>query len=280
MGEQQGSVSFDPIADRYDATRYYPPDVADRIATGLARIGGLGVGAHLLEIGIGTGRIALPLLAQGINITGVDISPLMVERLQTKYTDGQAEDPFRSWGALDVVMADMTALPFSDGAFDAAIAVHVFHLVSPWRRALDEVLRVVKPGGSFLLGQDVRTFESHNRIHDAWEAIIEQLGYVPSLVGAQGYTGIVSELRQRGIKIEERVLANWEISAAPAVALASIVEREWSKTWRVPDDLFGESVRLLTAWVQAEYGKRLDVPERGAYAFKVARAIVPRVPSP
>lgn len=275
MQEQHGSVSFDPIADRYDATRYYPPDIAERIATGLLRLGRLAIGARLLEIGIGTGRIALPLLAQGVDVTGVDISPRMLERLQAKYTDGQTSDPLRAWGALAIIMGDMTALPFSDNAFDAAVAVHVFHLVSPWQRALDEVLRVVKPGGSFLLGQDVRTHETQHHIHDTWEEIVEQLGYVHSPVGAQGYAAVVDELRQRGVTLEERVLATWEISQAPSDALTDIVEREWSRTWRVPDDIFAESVRRLTTWAHAEYCDRLDTPERGEYAFKVAHAIVP-----
>lgn len=275
MREQHESVSFDPIADRYDNTRYYPPDVAERIASGLLRLGGLALGAHLLEIGIGTGRIALPLLAEGVDVTGVDISSRMLEHLQAKYTDRQTSDPLRAWGALAIVMGDITALPFSDNAFDAAVAVHVFHLVSPWRRALDEVLRVVKPGGSFLLGQDVRTLESHNRIHDTWEEIVEQLGYVHSNVGAEGYTAVVAELRQRDITVEEYVLATWESSSAPSAALTDIAGREWSRTWRVPDAIFAESVRHLTSWAHAEYGDRLDRPERGEYAFKVARAIVP-----
>lgn len=275
MDEQHRSVSFDPIADRYDATRYYPPDVTERIAAGLIRLGGLAIGADLLEIGIGTGRIALPLLAQGIDVTGVDISPRMVEHLQAKYTAMQAAEPLRPWGALDVVMTDMSTLPFSDSAFDAAVAVHVFHLVSSWRRALDEVLRVVKGGGSFLLGQDVRTLEAHNRIHDTWEEIVEQLGYVSSNVGAQGYNAVVDELRQRGVTVEEHTLAHWEAWKAPSEALRDIVEREWSRTWRVPDDIFAESARRLTAWAQAEYGNRLDIPQRSEQAFKVARALVP-----
>ena len=278
MPEPQQSVSFDPIADRYDNTRYYPPDVAERIAGGLLRLGHLTVGDRMLEIGIGTGRIALPLLARGVDVTGVDISPRMVERLQAKYTAGKATAPQDRWGALDIVMADMTALPFSDAAFDAAVGVHVLHLVSPWLRALDEVLRVVKPGGSFLLGQDVRTLEAHNRIHDQWEQIVEQLGYTPASVGAHGYDAVVAELRRRGITLEERILTTWELSVAPRAALTSIVEREWSKTWRVPDDLFAESVRHLSTWVQTEYGDRLDMPEPGEYAFKVARAIVPPHP--
>jgi hypothetical protein len=114
-----------------------------------------------------------------------------------------------------------------------------------------------------------------NRIHDKWQEIVEQLGYVPSPVGAQGYNAVIVELRDRRVTVEEHVLAEWEEWNPPSDALKEIVEREWSRTWRVPDDIFAESVRRLTAWAQAEYGGRLHIPERGEYAFKVARAIVP-----
>jgi hypothetical protein len=75
--------------------------------------------------------------------------------------------------------------------------------------------------------------------------------------------------------VEEHVLATWEEWKVPSEALRDIVEREWSRTWRVPDDIFAESARRLTAWAQAEYGSRLDIPQRSEQAFKVARALVP-----
>ncbi len=78
------SLSFDRVAGRYDTTRGYPPDVARQIAAGDG-LGQLKPAAAALEIGIGTGRIALPLLECGVNVTGVDISPLMLEQLSAKY---------------------------------------------------------------------------------------------------------------------------------------------------------------------------------------------------
>ena len=64
------SLSFDRVADRYDATRVHPAEASAEIAAGLMRVGGIQAGAEVLEIGIGTGRIALPLLASGVNVTG------------------------------------------------------------------------------------------------------------------------------------------------------------------------------------------------------------------
>jgi ubiquinone/menaquinone biosynthesis C-methylase UbiE len=269
------SLSFDRVADRYDATRFYPPDVAARIAAGLIRLGSVPPGGAVLEIGVGTGRIALPLLAEGVQVTGVDISDRMVARLRAKYEAARAADPDRKWGALDMELGDMTAIPFAGDCFDAAVAVHVLHLVPEWRRALDEVVRVVKPGGAFLLGQDVRNDRPRNLIHDEWDTIVRELGHTPDPVGAHGYTAVVEELKRRGLDVQEHTLATWQGGSVPRAALEDITQRLFSRTWAVPDDLFAESARRLTAWAEREFGDGLDTPQRATYSFKVAVARVP-----
>ena len=214
-----GSISFDPVADRYDDTRGYSAEVAERIATGLMRVGSVAASNHLLEIGIGTGRIALPLLREGVHVTGVDISPLMVERLRAKLAQQQAIRPDRSWGKLTLAMADMTALPFDDGSFDAAVGVHVLHLVPEWRKALDEALRVVRRGGALLMGQDVHGGSSPNGVlQDQWREIVTRLGHPPVTVGAPGFLAIVGELQQRGLPIAIETLAAWDVQQTPRAA--------------------------------------------------------------
>ncbi len=269
------SVSFDRVAHLYDATRGYPPEVSERIATGLMRLGPAPAGSSVLEIGIGTGRIALPLLAHGVNMSGVDISPLMVSQLRDKYDALREAEPDREWGALTVDMADMTALPYGEDSFDAAVAVHVLHLVPEWRAALDEVLRVVKPGGSFLLGQDIHPNASTGaRTQDVWSEIVAKLGYSTKAVGARGYTAIVEELRGRGLEVTESVLATWETQQTPRDAIEYIAGRVWSRTWSVPDEPFEESIRQLRAWADEHYAGKLDEPQRSQHSFKVARAAV------
>src|SRR6185312_2650016 len=105
--------------------------------------------------------------------------------------------PERSWGELTLAMADMTALPFDDGSFDAAVGVHVLHLVPEWRRALDEALRVVHRSGALLIGQDVHGGSSPNGVlQDQWREIVTRLGHPPVTVGAPGFLAIVGELQQ------------------------------------------------------------------------------------
>jgi len=270
-----GSISFDPVADRYDDTRGYSAEVAERIATGLMRVGPVAAGSRLLEIGIGTGRIALPLLRNGVNIAGVDISLLMVERLRAKLAQQQAAEPERSWGKLTLEMADMTALPFADDSFDAAVGVHVLHLVPEWRKALDETLRVIRSGGALLIGQDVHGGSyPHAVIQEQWRDIIARLGHPPITVGAPGFQAIVDELTRRGLAVTVETLTTWEVEQTPRSALQYIASRTWSRTWPAPDDAFAESVRQLTDWVERHYKGRMDTPQNSPHSFKVARAAV------
>lgn len=71
------------IAERYDASESDPllQAVIDRTVSFLAGLAGDG---DALELGIGTGRIALPLRRRGVRVTGIDLSPAMVARLRAK----------------------------------------------------------------------------------------------------------------------------------------------------------------------------------------------------
>jgi len=265
------SLSFDRVADRYDATRGYPPEAAVEIAAGLMRVGGLQPGAEILEIGIGTGRIALPLLANGVNVTGVDIAQRMLDQLQAKYAAWQAESGPREAGRLTAQIADITALPFADAAFDAVVAVHVLHLVPEWRTALDEALRVLRPGGALLLGQDIAAPGAMNHdIQDHWAKIARDLGAPPQRIGARTFADILEELRARGLSPTESILASWEHVATPRGVVEYVAGRVWSQTWNVPDDVFDESVRQLRVWVEREYAGRMDDPITTRLSFKVA----------
>jgi ubiquinone/menaquinone biosynthesis C-methylase UbiE len=134
------SISFDRAADYYDATRSLPPDQSDAVADLLAaELRGRG---RSLEIGVGTGRIARPLVERSIDLVGIDLAPAMLTRLVDN-AGGRAPLP--------LAVADATALPFKDASYDAVLASHVFHLIPDWQQAADEAIRVLRPGGALLV---------------------------------------------------------------------------------------------------------------------------------
>ena len=73
----------EPVAARYDDSTgaYFDPATIDATADFLAD---LAAGGAVLELGIGTGRIALPLAARGVRVHGIDLSEPMVARLRAK----------------------------------------------------------------------------------------------------------------------------------------------------------------------------------------------------
>ena len=140
------SVSFDQAAGYYDQTRGFPPGVGEVVAEAAADL--IGPAQRVLEVGIGTGRIARPMIARGYAVTGIDLSGKMMARLL------EALPPAAPRPAL--LQGDAVQLPFAAGSFDAAVTVHVFHLIAGWRDAAGELRRCLKPGGVLLSGHDWR----------------------------------------------------------------------------------------------------------------------------
>jgi ubiquinone/menaquinone biosynthesis C-methylase UbiE len=156
------SISFDRIAARYDTTRGFPPGIDAHIGAAFRRRSGLPAGARLLEIGVGTGRIAHPLASQGYRYIGVDISVEMMRRLRERL----AQDT-----PVSLLRGDATALPLRDASVDGAITVHVFHLIAGWELAVAELQRVIRPGGILAVGfNDVGELPPAERLRERWRA--------------------------------------------------------------------------------------------------------------
>jgi SAM-dependent methyltransferase len=80
MADYDVSTYGDRIADVYDRL----PQVPDNAEAAVAALASLAGSGPVLELGIGTGRIALPLAARGLAVHGIDASEAMVKRLRTK----------------------------------------------------------------------------------------------------------------------------------------------------------------------------------------------------
>ena len=137
--ERAESLVFDRVVEYYDKTRSLSSASMDKLVPLIRRTVGDG---PCLEIGVGTGRIALPLQAAGTDMVGLDLSQAMMQRL-VHNAGGVAPFP--------LVRADASSLPFIDDSFAAALAVHVLHLIPEWRQALAELGRVVRPSGPLVI---------------------------------------------------------------------------------------------------------------------------------
>jgi SAM-dependent methyltransferase len=108
----------------------------------------------ILDAGCGAGRTSIA-LGRGLKAGRI----VAVDRFDAGYIDdgGRAllERNLRLAGLADrvsVEVADLVALPFPNGAFDGAVSAHVYdHLGDAKARGLGEIIRVLKPGGRFLM---------------------------------------------------------------------------------------------------------------------------------
>ena len=224
------SVNFDRAADIYDATRALPPHVQEALTERLLEL--LSDVDRVLEVGIGTGRIARPLAARGRRVCGVDISRRMLERLMAQLEAGH-ERP-------DLALADATRLPFADGSFGALLSFHVVHLIPDWERALGEARRVIADGGRFIYYQRRDAYKCWTDSNDKLTELLERRGFTrrerPSV------EEIDEKLRSLGASVEAEEIAEEEESVTPAEMLADTKARTHSWSWEIPDELFWDFV--------------------------------------
>lgn len=239
------SIAFDRAVDYYDRTRALPAGVEDRMAEA--------VGAELrdrgrvLEIGIGTGRIALPLIAAGVDLVGLDLSAPMLERLAAK-----AAEP------VPVVLGDAIRLPFRDASFGAAYAVHVLHLIPEWRAAVGELVRVVAPGGVLLVSQ-------------GWWGLVAYTDVIEAFAAGAGldlrHIGLNDEAELDAALPEARPRELVRIEGSQTLTLRETIDRLrgglYSFTWAATDEARGRGADAAEELARERYGS-LDEPREMA----------------
>jgi ubiquinone/menaquinone biosynthesis C-methylase UbiE len=111
-----------------------------RLAPKLIEFGGVERGDKILDAGSGTGSLtgAFASLAEPASIVAVDLEDVYLGAAKEKIRDRR----------VSFQIADVTALPFPDGAFDRAYSLLVLQFVPETTKAIQELRRVVRPGGS------------------------------------------------------------------------------------------------------------------------------------
>lgn len=136
---------YEQAADRYDQGM----DLMDRLLFAAGRVATCSLAAgKTVEIGIGTGR-NLPLYPAGIELTGIDLSPAMLDVARKRAEQHGI--------TVHVQEGDAQALPFDEASFDTAVSTLTLCTVPDCEKAAVEARRVLRPGGRFLLLEHVRS---------------------------------------------------------------------------------------------------------------------------
>jgi len=248
------------VSGQYDRQRQHPPAISSRIGQFIAGL--LPRTADVLELGIGTGRIALPVMAAGCRVTGVDLSADMLAQLQ--------ESSQRHGAGPALLRADISRLPVRDACFDGVTAVHVLHLVSAWEQALADALRALRPGGMLLLGRDwIDPAGMAGQLQAEFRRVVLDI-MGPQLKAPTGGRSVDAALRDLGAQAlhtgqRELIAAEWETELSPEDILSAIRQRTYAESWVLPDDMLDpvdERMRAFVAQRWASFDEAQPVRRR------------------
>lgn len=232
------------VAQRYRDQRAHPPHVSADIGRAIAAL--THPNARVLEIGIGTGRIARPVVEAGCQVVGFDLSAEML---------GELEHP-----NLTVFQADMHHLPLCANCCDVALAVHVLHLAKDWRQVLREATRVLHPDGIFVQGDDWIDPQSvvgllRDELRQRAMAMFPNTRPPAAGIDKQTY---LNELGAE--EVDEQVAAEWITEISPAERLATIEQRMDAESWFLPEPVFNQLFAQLKEFAAATWSD-LETPQ-------------------
>lgn len=240
---------YDNIAQIYDQTRWLTESVAELVADFIIDLTRATPETFFLEPGVGTGLNVLPLVKRGYCVTGIDISQEMLDNFRQKLNIFPAN--------LKLIHADASQLPFPDNSFDVVLTVHMLHTVSDWRVFLDNIDRVLKPGGFYLNCQWItpparREFEGYFR-----EILSQYEVFKPESRRADlaiKDIDVEEYLTQKSYISNYLVAHRWTVSNTVEELLNIYKLRPYGLCWQVSSDIFYQAMKDFEEFCLKHYG--------------------------
>lgn len=254
------NFSFDErVARIYNKQRAHSPEVSQKIGAAIATQAGNN--ARVLEIGVGTGRIAYPVAAAGCHVVGFDLSRNMLNEVA-----GNRRDDLD--GSIHLIQSDMHHMPFVSNSFDAVLAVHVLHLSRDLQTVLSEIARVLKPGAAFIQGSDWMDPNSVvGKLRDQLRVIVMQ--HASNLKPPAAGIPIQETLAQLGgTEVSDVDAAEWTFDMSPEERLQITENKIDAESWIIPAHLFDPIMAELRTFA-VETWDDLDVQQANTRRFKL-----------
>ena len=149
---------FDQVADKWDDMRrtFFGEGVRDAAM----RAAGITAGSTVADVGTGTGFLAEAALDRGARVIGIDMSEGMLTQARARFRGRE----------FDARAGEVDALPLANDEVDAVLANMVLHHAPEPPRAILEMARVLKPGGTLVITDaDTHAHEwLRTEQHDRW----------------------------------------------------------------------------------------------------------------
>ncbi|UMM21349.1 hypothetical protein L5515_003067 [Caenorhabditis briggsae] len=132
---------------------------------------------HCLDIGCGIGGVMLDIADFGAKLTGVTIAPNEAEIGNEKFAALGLSNKCK------IVAADCHKMPFEDSVFDVAYAIYSLKYIPNLEKVMEEIQRVLKPGGKFIVYDLIKTndYDKDNQLHFETLHHLEYACGMPSL---------------------------------------------------------------------------------------------------
>lgn len=235
---------YDNIAAIYDQTRWMSESVAEEVADYILALVNANPDTSFLEPGVGTGLNVLPLVKRGYSVTGIDISQEMLNQFRNKLK-GNPEN-------LTLIQADASQLPLPGASFDVVLTVHMVHTVSHWQKFLDEVERVLKPGGFYLNAQWI-TPPARMAFEHYFKAFLVKGSHTPSSTPSQEIN-VEDYFGQKGYRANYAVVKKWLVSNTVEKLLGFLQARAYGLCWRSSDKEFERALNEFETFCLGHYG--------------------------
>ena len=141
----------------------HPAHSQEDTLASIRTIANLGANDRVLDSGCGPGLVSCYLAEFVSHVTGVDLTPAMIH-------EAKARAAFQGIANTEFALGDMEHLPYPNRTFDAAISRFTFHHLERPERALQEMFRVVRPGGKVVVMDAVPAAAKRDRF-DAFEKL-------------------------------------------------------------------------------------------------------------
>lgn len=185
------------MSERYDALDGYAADADLGLGCGLpTETADLQPGERVIDLGAGAGLdafVARRAVGKGGYVLGVDMTPKMIEKARSNAEKLGYEN-------VDFRLGEIEALPVKDDAFDIVLSNCVLNLVPDKTQAFREMLRVLRPGGRFVVSDIVSTGALPAAIREAAELYV---GCIAGALPKDDYLRIIRDVGFEQVAVEK-----------------------------------------------------------------------------
>lgn len=232
---------FDWASSFYDYTRAIPDNLMNKMIKSFQQNVKTTSDSRMLDIGIGTGRIAIPLVKQlHLTTIGIDISIKMLQKCFKKTTSNKE---------VHLINAEALVLPFQDGQFDIIFMSHILHLLPNPYHFIEVMTPLLVHNGYFVLleafvdySQSIPYLIYYNRLTD--------LGYqVNRKSHGLSRRGITIYLSKRGWKYTLHTSNGIRVISTNEI-VHFIRDRVFSHQRAIPGEFHHPSFEFLTQEIE------------------------------